>query len=125
LLVPHPPEVRMAGVGCSTTGGTIQISQRGDTEATQVLRPDSPLYNLKNPACGGHVTCAFSDTSPTTVVAITCTNDTADDANFIVTVGMSYSRKTNELVSSFSTTVPSRKSCFVFIVFQTVSTDDL
>jgi hypothetical protein len=126
LLVSHPPEVRQAVVHCTTTHGNVQISQRGATDTTQVIRPDSPLYNLTNTACGGHITCALAEgAASSSVVALTLTNNAAADGHFVVAVALSYARKAHELVSVFSGTIAAGKSCFVFVTFLSVSVSEL
>lgn len=57
-----------------------------------VFSPDSPVYNLKNPACGGNVIVPLGTSSgkPVVVALTFCNNSAEDDAIICVVVALSF-----------------------------------
>lgn len=126
LFVPYPANVPFAAVSAAMTGGNIHVTRADERgSSTQTFRPDSPLFHLNNPACGGNLVCPFDPQSTgACVVVLTYTNTTAQDQRATTVVALAYRSTMNQVVGAIESTVGPGRSVAVTLVFQRVPVDE-
>jgi hypothetical protein len=127
LFVPYPANVLFAAVSAAMTGGNIHVTRTDEHgTATQTFRPDSPLFNLTNPACGGNLVCPLDpQTTGATVVVLTFTNTTEKDTHHAtVVVALGYRSTVNQVVGAIESPVAAGRSVAVTLVFQRLPVDE-
>lgn len=128
-VVPFPAEARFATISCYTTNGLIRITTAADVAPTTLaIAPDSPIYNLKNPACAGNVVVPLANAGgKPIVVAVTFCNDCQPDpapddkgGTICVLVGLSFPPPDKQMRLVVKRLLKSKNATLVHIVFSPV-----
>ena len=128
-VVPFPVEARFATVSCYTTNGLIRITTAVDANPTTLaIAPDSPIYNLKNPACAGNLVVPLTNAGgKPIVVAVTFCNDCQPDpapgdmgGTICVVVGLSFPPPDKQMRLVVKRSLKSKNATLVHIVFSPV-----
>lgn len=123
VTVRYPGEAKFAAVHAAVTRGVLFIRvAAGGAVAAEQAQPGSPVYNLKNAACGRNVVVPLgsADGAPE-LVAVTAVNDSDEDGSLSVVVGVSYLPEATQKAKAIDIPLPKDGgSAFVQIVFHKV-----
>jgi hypothetical protein len=118
-LVNFPATARIASVFAAITRGSVALSiQTGGKSFGAKSQPLSPMYHLNNPASAVHLQVQLE--GGPSVLAVTAVNDSKDQAEVMLAVGLSVLPRENQEKLKKSVTVESGATAFFHYVLNPV-----